>query len=360
MAFGDNLEVLLQGLNSLEGAEKFKIGQAIFLEENRIENIKDTHPSMGEVRTGNKVPIIGDEGSYDGFPFVEGCALPVCDFDVDVSEHEWRLAEMGCKMEICMKDFSNGFLAFWNVYKRMNEGDIESAVVKYIVQIFQNTHLKTELRDAYFGDMSSDDALINGFNGYVTTMQARAQADDTLLVEITENEGATVAEQMITDGEAVYEYLKAIYTKALTKPWFNPSQMVWRMNEELVSALAGWLNLQSDLKGISCSCIDPSKVINDRVYTADNLAFFGIPIEPKPFTQAQKPIAELYDEGTGLYEHRNIIILARKDAMILGYEHVDSMHQFNIGWNAEDRYIYMNGSSLFGSAVPVDYFVIGI
>lgn len=360
MAFGDNLETLIQGINSLEKAEKFKIGQAIFLEKNRIENIKDTHPSVGEVRTGNAVPILGDEGSYDSFPFVEGCRLPTCDFDEEVSEYEWRLAEIGCKMEICMKEFSSGFLAFWNVYKRMNEGDIESAVIQYLVQVFQNSHLKAELRDAYFGDMSSEDTLINGFNGFVTTMAARADANDELLVEITENAELTAAGQMLADGEAVYNYMTQAYAKAVSKPWFNPSQMVWRLNEELVNLLVGWLNMQSDLKGISCSCIDPSKVINDRVYTADNIALFGIPIEPKPFLQAMKPIAELYDSAEGTYTHRNIIILARRDVMILGYEHVDSMSQFDIGWNREDRYIYMNGSSLFGAAVPVDYFVIAI
>ncbi len=363
------LGTLLDGLNGLNESDKFKMSEALFLEAYKSTNIKDSHPSLGEVRMGSKMPILGMEGGYDSFPFVEGCALPNCDISADWSDFTWCIGEIGCEVTICLKDLAPKFLAFFNVWRKMNEGDIQNAFVQFVSELFQDRHLKAEMRVAYLGDTEATvtvtgedddpDPLFNGCDGFVKQMAAIAEGDASLKVSITENEGANLAAQTITDGDDLYAYFVEMYNKAAVKPWFNPSQMVWRMNRSLVNVMVGWLNTKSDLSGINCACIDPSKVVGSRGFTVDNLTIMGIPVEAYEFEEAMKATA-YYWSGTAFTQYKNIIILSRKDAMILGYETTDSLSQFDIGYDKRAREVYLQGSSMFGAGVPVPYFIIGI
>jgi hypothetical protein len=354
-----NLDTLLGDLNGLTAAQKMNIANLIFTQTFAIPNIKDTHPTLSEVRSGSKIPILEATDDYDGFPFFEGnCTLPACSINDNWSAYTWTLGEIGCEVTICMRTFSNDFKVFFDTWAKNNEGDIESALVQFIIERFQSRHLKAEVRVAYFGDSASEDTLINGFDGFFVQMEAQATEGENLVV-ITQNAGATAAEQTITSGEAIYDYLQSMYTLAAAKPWFEPTNMVWRLDRSLVQTLVGWLNTQADLKGISCDCIDPASVVNARVYTADNLTVFGIPVEPMPFLTAMRAIAEIYDETDGTYVNRNRIVLSRRENMILGYEIEDTVQSFKVGWDDRKNEIYIQGSSLFGAGVPQNHFVLG-
>ena len=333
------------------------IGNVIVTETYNEKNIKDTHPTISEVRSGSKLPILTDEGGYGSFPFTEGnCTLPACNISDNWSTYTWKLGQIGWEGVICMENFSNDFLAFFNTWKKMNGDDINSAVVAFIADQFQKRHLKAEIRVAYFGDTNSSDSLIDGFDGFFAQMEAIGT--DINFVEITENAANTVSGQTIATGKDVYDYLKEMYEKAATQAWFDPSSMVWRMDRGLAMLLSGWLNTQSDMTGVSCDCIDPAKVVQARVYQWDNLAVFGIPIEPMPFVDAMKAIPELYDSQTGLFVDKNRIILARREVMILGYEITDTLNRFKIGYDERENEIYIQGATLFGAGVPQPYFVL--
>lgn len=353
-----NLDAVLSGLNGLTAAQKMNIANLIFTETFAVPNIKDTHPTLSEVRSGSKIPILEASDDFDGFPFTEGdCTLPACTISDNWSTYTWTLGEIGCEVVICMKTFSNDFKVFFNTWSKNNEGDIESALVQFIIERFQSRHLKAEVRVAYFGDTGSADTLINGFDGFFVQMEAKATAENKVV--ITQNAEATAALQTITNGEDIYNYLVAMYNLASQKPWFLPESMVWRLDRSLVQTLVGWLNQQADLKGISCDCIDPERVVNARVFTADNLSIFGIPVEPMPFLAAMRAIAEIYDDLDGTYVNRNRIILSRRENMILGYEIEDTVQAFKVGWDDRKNEIFIQGSSLFGAGVPQDSFILG-
>ena len=354
-----SLAAILDALNGLEESEKMKLSEAIFLEAFKAENIKNTHTTLGGIHSGNKVPVLGDEDGFDGFPFVDGCALPDCSIANDWSTMKWELGEIGCELTLCLKDLLPKFQAFYNVYRKMNEGDINSAFVQFIAERFQTKHLKAELRVAYFADVDATDTKLNGYDGFVSQMDAISTANPDLRVDITENAQTTLAGQTIADGQAVYDYMKELYNQIAGKAWFNPEKMVWRMNRSLVNKLVALLNTKSDLSGISCGCIDPEKAAGARIFSYDNLTLFGIPVEPKPFEQAMKSSA-FYWDGSKFTKYKNIIILARRDAMVLGYETEEALSQFNIGYDKRKREVWMQGSSLFGAAVPVPYFGIAI
>jgi len=355
-----DLTALLAALTGLTAAEKMNVANLIFIETFQEKNLQDTHPFFSQVRAGSKVPILEDNDDYGSFPFTEGnCQLPECSIDDNFSEFTWDIQKIGCKVTICMENFANDFLVFFNTWKKMNEDDIETALVQFIIERFQAKHKKAEIRVAYFGDTSADSTLVNGMDGFFVQMQALATADNT--VAITQNGGVTVGAQTITDGEVVYNYLAAMYDKAAVQPWFLVEKMVWRMDRGLVNALVGWLNRQSDLKGISCDCIDPEKVTSARVYTADNLSVFGIPVEPMPFLAAMKASgADYYDSLTGLYVDKNRIILSRKENMMLGYEMEETFKSFKVIFDEIEDEIIIKGSSLFGVGVPTNSFVLGI
>lgn len=367
-----SLNSLLAQLNGLNESQKFNISNAIFLEQFATRNIKNDHPTFGQVINGNKIPILDSAADYTGFEYFDGCVLPSCQIASDWSEFKWCIKEIGCEIVICLKDLLPKFQAFFNVYRKMNDGDISDAFVQFIVEEFQKKHLNAEFRTAYLGVEGAtvtitpaegepyDDPQpeIDGCDGFVTQMVAIADNDSTHKVSITENAGANVAAQTITDGEDIYNYLVAMYNKAATQPWFDPTKMVWRLNRSLAMTLAAWLNSKADLSGINCDCIDPSKVTGPRGFTWDNLTMLGIPVEAYDFEGAMKTQPYYYN-GTKYTQFKNIIILARKDVMLLGYEDDESLHQFNVGWDERKREIFIQGSSLFGAAVSVPYFVIG-
>jgi len=371
-----DLGVLLDALNGLNESEKYNISQAIFLQSFKTVNIKENHPTMGEVHKGNKIPIINMDGGYGNFPSFDGCALPSCDIANDWSEFSWCLTEIGCEVTICMKDLAPKFLAFWNNYRKMNEGDIASAFVQFVVEIFQDAHLKAEARVAYFGDTNAqinttpegeeptlvDDPLFNGCDGFVTQMDALSTANADLLVTVTENAGANVTAQTITDGQDIYDYLLAMYNKAVIQPWFDPSKLVFRINRSLANVLVAWLNTQSTLQGINCACIDVDKAIGPRGFTVDNLLVFGVPVEVYDFEEMMKAggNSNYYFDGTKFTKYKNVMILAEKDSMLLGYETTDSLSQFNVGWDERKREIFIQGSSMFGAGISTPHFVIAI
>lgn len=361
------LSSLLAALNGLNESQKFNISSTIFLEQFETKNIKTSHPTFGQVINGNKIPILDAGADYNGFEYFDGCALPACTVSADWSEFKWCIKEIGCEVTVCLKDLLPKFQAFWNVYRKMNDGDIESAFVQFIIELFQNKHLNAEFRVAYFGvkgatvTVGEDDVPqpeIDGCDGFITQMVAVAGVDATHKVSISQNAGANVAAQTITDGQDIYNYLVTIYNKAATQPWFDPTKMVWRLNRSLAMTLAAWLNTKNDLNGINCDCIDPSKVTGPRGFTWDNLTLLGVPVEAYDFEGVMKAQPYYYN-GTKYTQYKNIIILARKDAMLLGYEDDESLHQFNVGYDERKREIFIQGASLFGAAVSVPYFVIG-
>lgn len=351
------LNEILADLNGLTEAEKMNIANLIFTQTFSVKNIKDTHPTLSEVRSGSKIPILLETEDYGGFPFTEGnCTLPACTITDNWSTYTWLLGQIGCEITICMENFTNDFLIFFNTWKKMNDGDIESAVVQFIIERFQTRHLKAEIRVAYFGDTSSSDPLINGINGFFAQMEAMVPADQHVV--ITQNASGTAAGQTITDGQVLYDYLTQMYNIAVTKPWFDPSKMVWRMDRSLAMIFAGWLNTKTDQSPYNCECIDPAKVTNPRVYQWDNLAFQGIKIEPLPFLDAMRAIDEIYDETDGTYVNRNRIILTRVENMIIGYEIEDTVKRFKVGYDEREDEIYIKGASLFGVGVPQDTFIL--
>lgn len=354
----DNLDLILAGLEGLTAAEKMEIGNLIFTETFTERNIKDTHATLAEVRSGSQVPILTEDGGYDSFPFTEGnCTLPACSITDNWSTYTWNLGQIGCEVIICMEDFSNDFLAFFKTWKKMNEGDINSAVVQFIVDRFQKRHLKAEIRVAYFGDTDSTNPLIDGFDGFFVQMEALATAENSVV--ITENAGATAADQTIATGQALYDYLEEMYNKAVVQPWFDPTKMVWRMDRSLAMLMAGFLNTASDRSLYNCDCIDVTRMTQARVFAWDNISVFGIPIEPLPFLDAMKPIAELYTAADGTYVNKNRIILTRQEGMIIGYEIQETLKRFKIGYDQRENEIYIQGASLFGVAVPQPTFILG-
>jgi hypothetical protein len=198
--------------------------------------------------------------------------------------------------------------------------------------------------------------LIDGFDGFFTQMEAIAPADQ--IVTITENAASTAAGQTISSGDDLYAYLVSMYNIAVTKPWFDPTKMVWRMDRSLAMLLAGWLNTKADSSMYNCECLDPTKVTNARIYAWDNLSFQGIPIEPLPFLDAMRSIAEIYDDTDGTYVNRNRIILTRRENMIIGYEIEDTLKRFKVGYDEREDVIYIKGASLFGVGVPQDTFIL--
>lgn len=366
MAFTDNLQTLLDEINGLTQAEKFKLSEMIIKESHKIINILETHPHFMNLRSGNKIPILDATDDYSGFQTVTGsCELPSCDMNTPFSVYEWHLGAIGCKVEICLEELSNDFLSFWEMWIKRNEDDINSAWAQFLLERFQVKLLNAIFRVAYFGDKSaSANSSINATDGFIKQLQAVAYANpDANLVVIAKNEGATPDAQTFktSDFDTIYQIFADMYVKFINLPGHDLSNAVWRLDRQLAGVFVAALNLKGDLSPYNCSCTDPSKVTQARNFTADNLSIFGIPVEIYDFTKAMMAAGQpWYNSATNLFDNKNIVILTNRNTMLFGYELDVTLNKTDLIWNPFNKKLIYDGYAKFGAGVPTDNFVLGI
>lgn len=363
MAYSDNLEDLLKDINTLTKAAKYNLSEMIVLESNKILNILETHPNFMNVRTGTSIPVLDKTANYKGFSTVKGnnCTLPSCEVSNKMSTFTWDLGQIGCKFEICFETLSTDFKTFWDLWQTYSDEDINTAFINFVAETFREQLTNAIFRVAYFGDKTSGNESIDATDGFVKQMQSRAYANPERLVVITENAATTVQGQILKDGEKIYEYFSKMYEQFTEIPGHDLQNSVWRLDRQLVSAWVSYLNRSKDASQYNCNCINPDSLVASRVFTLDNLLIFGLKVEVYDFTLAMDHAGEpWYNDSTGLYDNRNIMILTNRSTMQLGFEIEETKNSTDIKYDDLNDKIIFKGRAIFGAGVPTDIFVIGI
>lgn len=361
--FDSNLQTLLNGINGLTEAERFNMNEMIITESNKVLNIIETHPNFMNVRSGAKIPILDATDDYAGFTTINGggCKLPSCDISQNYSVYTWELGMIGCKVEICLEQLSNDFKTFWDLWQTYSEDDISSAFAQFLLETFQRKLINAIFRVAYFGDKESPNESINAIDGYIKQMQTRVTANPNQLVVIDENAGTTVQAQMLNDGEKIYEYFLQMYERFTELPGHDLSNAVWRLDRQLVSAWVGFLNRAADKSQYNCNCISADNIAGGRMFTVDNLAIFGLPVEVYDFNKAMQAAGTpWYTAATGLYAEKNIMILTNRSTMQLGFEIEETKNKTTLKYDDINDFLVYKGRALFGAGLPTDIFVVGM
>jgi|GEM_PF-5718673 len=121
MAITTNFSTKVIGLvNDLTSADKVNINEAIFQETFALSKFPTAHTMRSGVRDGNVIPIVLNGTNYCSMPASDptSCDLPEGNLNLNFSAKKWDLAEYAERIPICMRQFDEQFLAFWNMYRQ--------------------------------------------------------------------------------------------------------------------------------------------------------------------------------------------------------------------------------------------------
>lgn len=354
--FVDDVISLVEDLSSVE---KLSISQAIYENNDTVTSFNEnpSHTIVSGVRTGNLVPIINGQANVDSFPFNDAtdCSVPECEVDFGIRTKKWELGLIECRVPICMRSFDQNFLIFFNGKKDVFGEDTNSALMRYIAEQVQKQLNIAKWRVAYFGDKASTSNLYNGFDGFFTQGEANANQ----VVTITENAGATYADQMNITGLDIYNYLVAMVTKMQTQNW-NTGNFVIRMTKETATILANYLNMNKDSE-----CCDGVQKLNGNAmasYQFDQMSFWNYPIViQNEWSHIINSSAELNGGGGNnarINPHR--ILLADRNNLLVGTENTSDLDKFDIWYERKDKKIYVEAGAYLGASIPLNDYILAI
>jgi len=345
MAITTNFNTAVLALvDDLVTAENIDISKAIYLSTFEVGDIAEGHQIVTGIRPGALIPILDNSPNYAAFPVKDSnnCVIPSCDLDLGFATKAWETAMIACKIPICINSFDENFLLFWNQYKRVfGDADLNSALLQYIIDLFQNNLKAAIWRRVWFADSASVDPLLSGADGIFT----QAEAMDGFKIVVSEN---TLGSGLT--GEALYAYLTEAYEYASLQPWWNPATARFEMTQAMASVLVSWLNSLGDKSLYNCECYSPDGVTAQRTFSINGqLRVFGVPVH----------IHREFDGVINAFALGNPYraILTSDSNILIGTTELDQLPAFDIWYSKDDDQIYIKGGANVGAALVTNQYV---
>lgn len=363
--YTDNfVEELLPLVEDLAGASNMDFRKLLFEKTFLASDITKSHTVVTGIRNGSLLPIISDVPNYESFPFVDSssCDTTECDLNSNYSAYKWELGLISCRIPICLRQFDDNFLIFWNSYKMLNPAKVDgaylrTALLQYLTDMVRNNLQAAKWRVEYFADKTSTSPLLNGFNGWFTQMEGNASQ----VVTIAKNSAATYAEQKQT-GQEVYDTLVEMEDLYLSQDWAGTKPVTFKMTKLQAMALSSYMN---NLKDTACcdgvERLNPDNVTS-KTFFFNRLSFHGIPIEVmQEWDGVINGVAEL-NGGGGINArvNPNRIILTSKDNMLIGTEEKEQLTLFDIFYDKVSKKVYMDAEAYLGAGVPLKEYILAI
>lgn len=336
---GNFATTIRQMVTDLVTADKTRIDNAIFQSTFGISDFVRYHTLVTGVRDGSLVPIVlagNDFGSMPGGD-EKACTFNTCDVDINYSTKKWDLGYYDCRIPICMSNFDEDFLIFWNMYRTKMENPLEvpdaQALLDFIISKVENRIKGTQWRVGYLGDAASANALINKNNGYF--VQAEAGTGTKINLAVAD-----------PTPEQIYQALQDAYNAAAGKIWFSETDVVWKMTYAMAAKFVAFLNTKADLSMYNCDCINPDALVSGRRFTIEGLRIFGIPVE----------VHREIDLSMAAVTQTNVFqaLLIRKSNLLIGTNTTDKLDKFRIFYVEKDDMIYIDSAVYMGVSIPLD------
>lgn len=331
-------------VTSLTTADKVNIRNAIFRESFLASDIITYHDLRTDVRDGGLQTVVGRQADlYKGLQATtneRSCAMNTGTLTTDYSSKKWSIGEYNERIAICLRDVSEDFLVYWNMYRQRLENPLENpddqAYLDFLLAKVEAKLNPTLWRISYLGDKSAVGAtanLISNNNG----LYVQAQVGNGEQIKITQTDPT---------GQQIYGYMKQLYDKFILEDWFNEDEFVWDMTRATAGAIVKMLNDANDQSEYNCTCIDPHQIVGRRFFNINNLTMFGLPVRVHSEIDHSKNAVG----DTDKFE----ILLIRKGDTLIGTNTVDSLKDFDIFYDQKDRTIYMDASVYAGSMLLTD------
>lgn len=342
MALDTNFNANITGaVESLVSAEKLQLANAIFTSSYEVGEFGSKHNVLTDVRNGHLIPIITRGNKYGALSASNGdCSMNECDLDSSFANKKWILGEYDCRIPICLKSYSDDFKLFFKMYNQTLEDPLtepdKDVFFAYAIQEATEKLNGALWRTGYWGDTTSSNGLISENNGFWTEADAGDGVKQTLPAgELT--------------GQQVYDKLAKMYVEASNYSWFKEAKFKFVVTRKMARTLVTWLNGLTDKSMYNCDCIDPNKVVSDRVFGIDNLRLFGLPVVSyDDVDEAGKALGVTPD-------YRALLIA--DDNMLIGVNTAEHLDQFDIFFEKKDRKIYIDLAIQIGASIPLDEYV---
>ena len=345
MAITNNFaEGILAVVTDLTSADQVNISNAVYQSAFEVGDIASNHTVITNVRNGKVIPILSSAPKYDAFPVknAANCDIPVCDLDLGYSAKVWETSMIACKIPICINEFDDNFLLFWNEQKRLfGDANLSGELLNYIVEKFQANLTAAIWRRVWFADSSSSNDYLEGADGIFT----QAEAMNGLKIEVAEN----VAGKGLT-GEALYAYLTEAYEHAAIQPWYNPATAVIEMTQAMASVLVAWLNSIGDKSMYNCECYSADGLVSQRTFSVDGqLKIFGIPVH----------VHREFDGVINAFALGNPYraLLTSTGNILVGTTEADQLPAFKIWYSEDLDKIFIKGGANVGAALVTNEYV---
>lgn len=358
MPYTDNFKTVLMPLvTDLASGEKMNFSNLLFNAVFLASDITKKHVVVTGVRNGNVVPIITKDPSYTSFPFIDAnsCDIEECNINADFSAYKWNLGLISCRIPICLRTFDDNFLLFFNSYKMLNPGKVDttykkSAIMAYIVDMVKNEFEAAKWRVAYYAMEGNASPLLDGFDGYFE----QAGAVPALTIVIPENDADTPL-----TGQKIYDLLVSMEAAYDAADWADQTNgMEFRLTKRMTMTLASYMN---SLKDTAC-CDGIEKLnpenIGQKTYYYDKLSFHGYPIVPMPEWDAiQKKVAAI---KVGGFARINRALFIEKTNMLIGTEERDQLSMLDIFYDKTQKKIFIDAEAYLGVAIPLKRYIYAV
>lgn len=334
-------------VTNLTSADKTNIKNAIFENSFLASDITDFHDLRMDVRNGSLQPIVGRQTDlYTGLKATtdeQSCSMNTGTLTTNYKTKKWSIGEYNERFPLCLKNVTEDFLVFWNLYRQRLENPLTSpdyqTYVDFLLAKVEDKLNPALWRISYLGDTSATGAtanLINNNNGFFV----QAQAGSGEKIKIT---------QATPTGQELYGYMKQAYDWAIMQEWFNEEEFVWDVPRAVAGAIVKMLNDANDQSIYNCTCIDPHQIVGRRFFTMDTLHIFGIPVRVHSEIDHSKTAVG----DTDKFE----ILLTRKGDTLIGTNNQEALKDFDIFYDQKDRTVYIDAMIYAGSMLLTDEYV---
>lgn len=329
---------------TLSASNKLTIANTIFENSLLAEDIATRHLVVTGVETGDVVPIIDDSVNYASFPFISqtDCTSANCDLGIVFSGKKWTLGLIGCKISICMKQFSSDFRYFFQQnYQVLHNLDMNSQLLKYLESKFTNNFNGAKYRVAYFADTTvttgANAPLLKDIDGFFT----QAEAGDGIKYDFN---------QTNPTGEEAYAQFEEAYAQYMQADWADKQGVVWKMTRKMASLWVRWMNGLKDRSMYNCECFSADGITALRTFTLEGqLSIFGIPVQIERDLDGIITQLDLDRPYRALLTYRN--------NLMIGTQETENLSEFDIWYEKATKSVIIEGEALIGAMIPTDEYI---
>lgn len=353
-----NLDPILSEVNSLCSADKVGISEAIFQRYIADETFTAHHEVMTDIRNGRVIPILDARPDYGYMKVRQGnCQMNICEITTDSSAKKWNPVDYNCRLVICKDDLDCDFKKFWDMNCK-DYSSMDDAFMDFIAaQALKNLN-SSQWRIAYFDDSADTDPLYAGIDGLFKQYLAIAPEGSAQHIDIPENDGATIEDQLNLAPDRAYQIFRAMYAWASIN---NPSLLTSPdAHIDVTPALAfNYLQYLQDNKEVNC-CFSTTDGVSDSRYSIDRLFYLGIPIHIRNEWDGVIKWQQTQSGAVNL-DNPHRALLTTKSNKPIGTCDDESFSNFDMFYDRKDKQIYVDVETSFDAKVVVDTdFVIAI